>query len=102
MFGLYDGSLLPTALIDPKYLNVAIVQLLFDNGYVTFDENISISVDLFTEENFPQEFEDDIFDEVFIQESVLYSSKDLNKLVLMNGKYSNSSKNIGIIVGPCN
>ena len=100
LFGLYDGGIFSQIPIDPRYLNVSIVQVLQNKGELSFAD-ISISVDLFTKENFPQEYEDDIFDENFTQASILYSSKDLNKLVLKNGLFGNNSKNIGIILGPC-
>ena len=100
MFGLYDGGIIKQIPIDSRYLNVAIVQVLQIEGLTSLADT-SISVDLFTKENFPQEFEDDIFDRDFTQASVLYSSRDLNKLVLKNGKLSQSCKNIRFTLGPC-
>ena len=43
----------------PQFVNFQVLQ---NQGELSFVD-ASISVDLFTKENFPQEFEDDIFDE---------------------------------------
>ena len=61
-----------------------------------------ISVDVFTRDNFPAEFENQVFDPAFAELGTIYSSKDLNKLVLMNAKFALNSKLIHIAVGPCN
>ena len=59
-------------------------------------------MDAFTRENFPAEFENQIFDPVFAEIGPIYSSKDLNKLVLKNEKFRFHKKMIYIEVKPCN
>ena len=59
-------------------------------------------MDAFTRDNFPTEFENQVFDPTFTELGTIYTSKDLNKLVLKNSKDTFDSKLIHIVVNPCN
>ena len=47
-----------------------------------------ISVDAITRENFPAEYENQLSNPAFAELGTIYSSKDLNRLVLKNAKFA--------------
>ena len=58
-------------------------------------------MDAVTRENFPVEYENQFVNPAFEELGTIYSSKDLNKLVLKNSKLASNSKLISISVSPC-
>ena len=102
--GFYFGFFNPTSFsysAFERYLDVSILQVEIDEGEI-FPTDIEISVDQFTQENFPAQFKNQFFTVAFLQYGPIYSSKDLDKLVLKNTKVAVKSKLINIIISQCN
>ena len=91
--------------IDPKYGSLTLSQVQESIGV---DDQIStkfatISVDEFTQENFPDEFDAQILDDYILDNfGTFYSSKEFHKLQLMNQKLTTKTKLISLAVEPCN
>ena len=65
-------------------------------------EFFNISIDEFTQENFPDEFDAQILDDYILENfGTFYSSKEFDKLQLMNQKLTTKTKLISLAVEPC-
>ena len=95
-FAFLDTTSLSYSAYD-RYLDVSIYQMEI-NGLDSLFTDQEISVDAFTPDNFPEEFENQVFDPSFLEIGPIYSSKELNKLVLQNAKFALNSKLIHISV----
>ena len=61
-----------------------------------------VSVDLYSEENFPEEFESGVVDMTSFQgESFLYSSKEFDKVTLQNQSLAPKQKQMWIRINRC-
>ena len=61
----------------------------------------SVSVDAFTAENFPLEFEKGLIRNLDKTEGNFYSTKELNKLILIDNRASYASRMIVLRISSC-
>ena len=74
----------------------------YKSNDAAIEEYLSISVDEFTKENFPKDFEEKIVDDFILEKfGTFFSSKEFHRVGLMNKDLSAKAKRILIDIVPC-